>query len=194
MILMKDIVKENIKSLHEKSLPVKLPFSEEDKKTILEMLMYLINSQDKERAEALGLRPGVGIAAPQIGINKCMFAVFVEDFDGKLYNLLVVNPKIISHSKEMTYLPGGEGCLSVDRETCGITPRYKSIKVDTYLYNIKTEKLEHKIFNLSGYVAIVFQHEFDHLSGTLFVDKLLPEDEARKQGIRPLWEEESNDW
>ena len=192
MILGSNIVKENVQSLHEISKPVELPLSDEDRNTLLEMFMYLINSQNPEKAKELNLRPGVGLAAPQIGVNKCMFAVFAENEEGKLFTLLVVNPKIIQKSKELTYLPGGEGCLSVDRQTCGITPRHKTIKVDCHLYNLKTQKLEHKIFSLKDYIAIVFQHEFDHLLGTLFVDKLMEEKEANQKGIKPLWEEEND--
>ncbi|MEE1291308.1 MAG: PKD domain-containing protein, partial [Spirochaetota bacterium] len=47
------------------------------------------------------------------------------------------------------YLPGGEGCLSVDRETCGITPRYQKITVEADLFNVKTGKVEHKKFELT---------------------------------------------
>ena len=190
MILMKDIVTEDIKSLHEKSIPVALPINDQDRLTLIEMLGYLINSQDDKKAAELKLRPGVGLAAPQIGVNKCMFAVFATDEEGIKHVLLVVNPKIIGHSKEMVYLNGGEGCLSVQRETCGVTPRYKEIKVDCHLYNLKLQKLEHKIITLRNYLAIVFQHEYDHLLGTLFVDKLMSEEEANKQKIYKLWEDE----
>ena len=190
MILAKDIVTEEIKSLHEKSLPVELPIGQDDVKTLYEMLAYLINSQDDKKAAELNLRPGVGLAAPQIGVNKCMFVVFATDEEGIKHTLLVVNPKIIKTSNQMVYLNGGEGCLSVQRETCGVTPRYKEIKADCYLYNLKLNKLERKIITLRNYLAIVFQHEYDHLFGTLYVDKMMNEDEAKQKHIYPLWEEE----
>ena len=98
MILAKDIVTEEIKSLHEKSLPVELPIGQDDVKTLYEMLAYLINSQDDKKAAELNLRPGVGLAAPQIGVNKCMFVVFATDEEGIKHTLLVVNPKIIKTS------------------------------------------------------------------------------------------------
>ena len=71
----------------------------------------------------------------------------------------------------MIYLPGGEGCLSVDRETCGITPRHQKITVEAHLYNLQTGSVEFKKFELTDYIAIVFQHEYDHLNGILFVDR-----------------------
>ena len=72
----------------------------------------------------------------------------------------------------MTYLPDGEGCLSVDRTTNGITPRNYSIVVKGYFYDFINKKLQFKTLELEGYPAIVFQHEYDHLDGVLFTDKI----------------------
>jgi peptide deformylase len=186
---MKNIIREGNDILRKESSDVKIPLSNEDKTTILEMLGYLFNSQNDAKAKELGLRPGVGLAAPQIGINKKIFTILANDLEGKTWLLAVINPKIIKKSKEIVYLPGGEGCLSVDRETCGITPRHKLITVEADLYNVQTGKTEHKKFSLNDYIAIVFQHEYDHLFGTLFVDTIMDEDKAKKSGMKPLWEE-----
>ena len=190
MILMKDIIKEGNEILRKDSANVKLPLSDEDKTTLLEMVGYLFNSQNDQKAKELGLRPGVGLAAPQIGVNKKMFIILANDMEGKLWFLGVINPKIIKKSKELTYLPGGEGCLSVERETCGVTPRHLAITVEADLYNFNTGKVDHKKFDLVDYIAIVFQHEYDHLFGTLFVDTIMSEEEASNKGIFPLWEVE----
>ena len=187
---MKDIIKEGNEILRTESEDVKLPLSNEDKATLLDMLGYLFNSQNDAKAKELGLRPGVGLAAPQIGINKKMFTILANDLEGKSWLLAVINPKIIKKSKEIVYLPGGEGCLSVDRETCGITPRYERITVEADLYNVKNGKVEHKKFELNDYIAIVFQHEYDHLFGTLYVDTIMDEAKAKKSGLMPLWEVE----
>ena len=189
MILMKDIIREGNEILRNQSEDVKLPLSEKDRITILEMIGYLFNSQSDERAKELGLRPGVGLAAPQIGLNKKIFTILANDLEGKAWLLAVLNPKIIKKSKEMVFLPGGEGCLSVDRETCGITPRHRKITVEADLYNVETRKVEHKRFELVDYIAIVFQHEYDHLFGTLYVDTIMDEAKAKKSGMKPLWEE-----
>lgn len=188
MILMKDIIKEGNDILRTESADVKLPLSNEDRATLLDMLGYLFNSQNDAKAKELGLRPGVGLAAPQIGINKKMFTILANDLEGKSWLLAVINPKIIKKSKELIYLPGGEGCLSVDRETCGITPRYERITVEADLLNVKNGKVEHKKFELNDYIAIVFQHEYDHLFGTLYVDTIMDEEKAKKSGLMPLWE------
>ena len=190
MILMKDIIREGNELLRKKSEKVKTPLSDEDKNLIMEMLGFLFNSQNKELAEKYGLRPGVGLAAPQLGINKQIFTILANDEDGKMWLMAIVNPKIVKASTEMVYLPGGEGCLSVDRETCDVTPRHKYITIEADFYIPKTKKLEHKKINLKDYIAIVFQHEYDHLLGTLYVDTMLNEKEARKRDMKPLWETE----
>lgn len=192
MILMKDIIREGNELLRKKSTNVEKPVNEKNKKILIEMIGYLINSQNDEKAKELGLRPGVGLAAPQIGINKKMFAIFTSDLEGKMWFLPVVNPNIIKRSKEMIYLPGGEGCLSVDRETFGVTPRHKKITVEGDFYDLKNDKFEHKKIDLEGYIAIVFQHEYDHLFGVLYCDNIMPLDEAKEKGYEPLWEIDEN--
>ena len=174
MYLSKDIVKEGNQILKNVSSEVKLPLSDEDLNVLKGLHEYVVISQIDELVKQYKIRPGVGIAAPQIGVNKRMFAVEFNDFldNNKHYSFSVVNPKIVSHSKEMTYLPGGEGCLSVDRVTEGLTPRYYAITVKGYFYDFIKKQLQFKTLKLEGYPAIVFQHEYDHLDGILYTDKL----------------------
>src|SRR5699024_10095219 len=76
---------------------------------------YLVNSLNPKTSKEYGLRPGVGLAAPQIGLDKRMLAIYVEDEDDNAkYDYMLINPKVKSHSVTETYLPNGEGCLSVD--------------------------------------------------------------------------------
>lgn len=175
MILMKDIIREGHPTLTKKAAPVKLPVSIADRNLGFSLLQYVINSQDDELAKKHGLRAGVGLAAPQINVSKRMFAMHVHDLDGKLYSMIVVNPVITHHSKEMTYIPGGEGCLSVDRETEGITPRYVSIRMKAYIYDLQSNDFVLREMDLDGYPATVFQHEYDHLDGIMYTTKLYPE-------------------
>ena len=190
MILMKDIIREGNEILRNNSEEVSVPLKDEDKKIIIDMLGYLVNSQNETRARELGLRPGVGLAAPQIGINKKIFTVLVNDLDGKLWFMGLINPKIINKSKEMIYLPGGEGCLSVDRETTGITPRHRTITMEAHVFNPNKGTLEKKKLVLKDYIAIVFQHEYDHLLGKLYVDTIVDEKQAKDLNLTPLWENE----
>ena len=185
MYLEKDITKEGTPSLREKCEKVKLPISSEDLSVLEGLHEYEVISQDDELVKKYGIRPGVGIAAPQVGVNKRMFAIEFDDFlnNNKHYSLCVVNPEIIECSKELTYLPGGEGCLSVDRPTQGIVPRPYKIVVKTWVYDFVAKKMQFKTLRLEGYPAIVFQHEYDHLDGILFVDKLTNEKELKKQNV-----------
>lgn len=171
MLTMEDIVREGHPSLREVSKEVTLPPSDEDKETLQKMMEFLKNSQDEEIAEKFGLRAGIGIAAPQISINKRMIAIYLTDVNDKVYEFAWFNPKIMSHSVEETYLENGEGCLSVDREVPGYVPRYARIKVKAF--NLNGEPISLK---LKGLVAIAVQHEIDHLDGIMFYDRIDKDD------------------
>lgn len=167
MLTMEDIVRDGHPMLRKKVSEV----TEIDAQTIAEltsMREYLINSQNPEVSEKYSLRPGVGLAAPQIGLDKRMLAIYVEDEDGNPeYDYMLINPKIISHSVNETYLPGGEGCLSVDEDIEGIVQRKKRIRVSAE--TIDGEKIEIKA---KGFLAVVLQHELDHLNGVMFYDHI----------------------
>ena len=148
-----------------------------------------------ELVEKFKIRPGVGIAAPQVGVNKRMFAINCNDFldeNNTKYMYAFINPVIVAKSKEMVYLPGGEGCLSVERETNGLlTPRHLQIKIKSAIYDYNTGKIKNVQMTLFGYPAIVFQHEYDHLDGILYTDKMFTEDEINAEPLYTV--EEDND-
>ncbi|WP_144529466.1 peptide deformylase [Peribacillus simplex] len=167
MITMKDIVKEGDPILRQVTDEVSLPISEEDRETLGCMMQYLKNSQDPKLQKKFNLREGVGLSANQIGLNKRMFVMYFPDEKGKLFEYALVNPKIISHSATMIYLPQSEGCLSVDRDIKGYVPRYERVKIKAVDGN--GEEIE---MRLKGFAAIVFQHELDHLNGMMFYDRI----------------------
>ena len=74
------IVKDTNPQLKEKSVEVELPPSEENIKIVKQMLDYIKKSQDEKYAEKHGIRAGVGLAAPQIGINKKMLGTEIKTF------------------------------------------------------------------------------------------------------------------
>ena len=121
------IVKDSNPIMRKKSLPVKLPLSDEDRKTLDNMLEYLKLSQDEEYAQKHNIRSGVGLAAIQIGILKRMFCVYYGDGEGGYVQYQLVNPKIVETSVRKVALSGGEGCLSVDKDYDGISHRYYKI-------------------------------------------------------------------
>ena len=174
MLTMKDIIREGHPTLSKKAQEVKLPLNKKDKKTLKLMIEFIENSIDPEISAEYELRAGVGLAAPQINISKQMLVVKTMDEDNEVEHVyLMVNPKIISHSIKKTYLPGGEGCLSVDRIVEGIVPRHQKVTIRSHFFNPETEELTKQTIKLKGYVGIVVQHEIDHLNGILFVDKLI---------------------
>ncbi|WP_027725566.1 peptide deformylase [Tuberibacillus calidus] len=171
MLTMDDIVREGHPILRKVAKEVDLPASEEDKETLKAMMTFLINSQNEEIAKKYHLRAGIGLAAPQIGISKRMIAIYLTDEQDKLHQYTWFNPKIISHSVEMTYLETGEACLSVDRDVPGYVPRYARIKVKAYDMNNREVTVK-----LKGLAAIAVQHEIDHLNGIMFYDRINPDD------------------
>lgn len=164
---MKDVVREGHPALRERAKDVSLPASEEEKETLEKMLTFLKNSQDEEICAKYNLRPGVGLAAPQLGITKRMIAVHFEDYKGKQYSYGLFNPRIVSHSVELAYLTAGEGCLSVDRDVKGYVPRYARITLKATDLDGNDVKLR-----LKDFAAIVVQHEIDHLNGIMFYDHI----------------------
>ena len=153
--------------LREKAEDVVLPLSKENRQLLSDMIEYVRNSHDDEFCKANGIRPSVGIAAPQVGVSKKMIAVSIEEEDG-MVEFALANPKIISNSTMKSYLENGESCLSVDPDVQGLVPRYYKITVKGY--DLLTDSMV-KI-RLSGYPAIVMQHEIDHLYGILYYDHI----------------------
>ena len=180
MILYENILKEENKQDNEilrlKAKNVTLPLNEEDLETLSLIKEYLDNSYNKEAIEKYALRPGVGLAAPQIGVSKKIFGIKAYDENKVLHEYYVINPRIISESVETTYLPTGEGCLSVDRDVQGLIFRPKKITVRTNLYDFEAKEIKQVILKLKDYIAVVFQHEYDHLQGILFIDRINEQD------------------
>lgn len=167
MLRTKDILDEKDKRLRMKSKEVVFPLSKDDKKVIDDIIEYLTNSQIEELAEKYDLRPGMGMAAVQLGILKRYFVVVHEYEPQKFKNYVLINPRIISNSVEKIYVDSGEGCLSVNRDIEGIVPRYARVTVEGYDINGNKIAVRGR-----EELAVAFQHELDHLDGILFTDKI----------------------
>lgn len=154
--------------LREKSQDLKLPLSEEDKNLIEKMIFHVNDSQEPETK----FRPAVGVAAVQYGILKNVFYILIKDDNDKvIFSDALINPKMIGHSEVKLSLKEGEGCLSVNEnypKQEGYVFRYNRVIIKAYSYFEKKEKR----YDLSGYSAIVAQHEYDHLQGKLFIDHI----------------------
>ena len=166
-----NILDEKDKILREKCEDVVLPMSKSEKKLIQQMIDHLTNSQIEDLSIKYDLRPGMGLAAPQLGIKKRFFVVVHEYEEGKFNNYVIVNPKIVSHSEELVYASSGEGCLSVNRDVDGIVPRYARITIEGFDENGNAVK-----FRGRDELSIAFQHEYDHLDGILFFDRIDKDD------------------
>ena len=117
--------------------------------------------------ETMLAAPGIGLAAPQIGITRRLIVVHVPenyDVDGEpATTLALVNPEIV---KAQGRIVGQEGCLSIPG-WIGDVPRADAITVKAIDLDNKPVRLKVK-----NYVARVLQHEIDHLDGILFVDRI----------------------
>ncbi|MBR2833166.1 MAG: peptide deformylase [Bacilli bacterium] len=175
-----EILDEKEKILRETSKTVDFPLSKKDKETIERIITHLTYSQIEEFSEKYGLRPGMGLAFPQLGELKRIIVIVYEYEEGKFENYVFINPKIISHSEEMVALETGEGCLSVNREVEGHVPRFARVTINGY--DVDGNKIS---IRAREELAVAFQHEIDHLNGILFFDKinknkpLYTEDEIR---------------
>ena len=138
MIDMNDIIREGNPTLRAVAEDVTLPLSDEDIILGEKMMQFLRNSQDPVIAEKMGLRGGVGLAAPQLDISKRIIAVLVpnpEDAKGnppkEAYSLqeIMYNPKVVAHSVHEAALGNGEGCLSVDRDVPGYVVRHARVTI-----------------------------------------------------------------
>lgn len=188
LIDMSDIIREGNPTLREVAKDVELPLSDEDVILGEKMMQFLKNSQDPVMAEKMGLRGGVGLAAPQLDISKRIIAVLVpnpEDENGnppeEAYSLeeIMYNAKIVAHSVQDAALGDGEGCLSVDRNVPGYVVRHARVTVEYYNKNGEKKKIK-----LRGYNSMVVQHEIDHTDGIMFYDRINDKDPfAIKDGM-----------
>ena len=175
-----DILDEKDPHLRKVSIDAKLPLSKEYKKIIKNIIKELTYSQIEEYEKKYELRPGMGLAFPQLGINKRVIVIVHEVEDGIFDNYVFVNPKIIRESTEMIAADVGEGCLSVNREVDGHIKRYARVRISGY--DVDGNKIE---IRAREELSIAFQHEIDHLNGILFYDRIDPkkpfytEDEIR---------------
>ena len=171
MIKTSDILDEFNKKLRAENKDVTFPLSKEKRKLIEDMLEHLYYSQIEEYSKKYDLRPGMGLAAPQVGVNERFFVVCHEEEENVFKNYILINPQMVSHSEELIYASEGEGCLSVNREVEGIVPRYARVTFTGYDLDGNPIK-----YRAREELSIAFQHEMDHLNGILFIDHIDPLD------------------
>ena len=151
---MLDIVKIGDEVLREKCTPVTVF---DDALHILLEAMY----------ETLENADGIGLAAPQVGVDKRFFIVSLPDGTKKEF----INPEITGYSVETN--PYEEGCLSVP----GVY--HDVVRPSKVIVTAKDADGVEFTLKASGLMARVIQHEYDHLDGVLFVDRLSEDERAK---------------
>lgn len=125
---------------------------------------------------------GVGLAAPQVGVGRNVFLFMRINKELDYPVQVAINPRIVKTSGE-AFCFVGDGCLSIPEES-GNTERYTWIDVEYY---DETGKLMKERLNggsrKQDFTGVVFQHEFDHLNGILFTDRLLPDEEEEDEDL-----------
>ncbi len=167
----KNILPDTNPVLREKAIAYKFPLSDTEREELEGLLQYVKNSIDEELALKYDLSPAVGLAAPQVGISKRAFAIYVQDEEENYeFSQIFINPKLMAYSEETVFIDNGEACLSVPDEHKGIVPRPYYIKLKYFdLDGVEyIEEFEH-------FLSIAIQHEYDHLNGKLFYDHINPE-------------------
>lgn len=136
--------------------------------------------------ETMREKDGIGLAAPQVGINKQIFVAELppDPEDKKAPSLplhIIINPTIefIGEATDIAE----EGCLSLPGYYGDVS---RPLKIRVKALNLEGEKID---LQLEGFPARIFQHEYDHLQGVLFTDKLV--DPARLRYIDPKQTKES---
>lgn len=134
--------------------------------------------------------PGVGLAGPQIGINKSIFVWMYKDQNEAPERGVAINPTLWIEPIDPCEEAWEEGCLSFPGEQY---PLKRSPRAILQAVNEKNEPFE---IHATGWFARILQHEFDHLTGHLYVDRLEPREAAlakatkRKNG----WGKKGNTW
>jgi len=157
--------------LRRKSKAVSLPLTKVQDRFIDDMIVTMKKAQ------------GVGIAAPQVNVGLRMFIVAPEPSPRypkaqHMDPVAMINPKLVKASKKM--VTDWEGCLSIPGLRARV-PRHHAIEIEFTARDGARMRAE-----LTGFVARIFQHEFDHINGMVYMDRvtdtrtLMMESEFRK--------------
>jgi peptide deformylase len=151
-----------------------------------------LNTLVTDMFETMEEAPGVGLAAPQVGVSQRIFVYDWIDDDDTRWRGVAINPELW-HTPTPIHEPNEadeEGCLSIPGERFGL------VRADRVI--LRAVDLDQKPFEIeaSGWLARIFQHEYDHLDGVLYADRLRePDAKAAAKAIRKQgWGQPGNAW
>jgi peptide deformylase len=135
----------------------------------------------RDMVETMYDAPGIGLAAPQIGVHQRILVIDIAGKDEAPELIVAINPVIV-HADGESYEE--EGCLSVPKYAANV---HRHIRVVVKALNLDGDEVT---WNADDLLAIAFQHEIDHLDGVLFIDHISPlKKEIFRRKYRRLQEE-----
>jgi len=118
-----------------------------------------------DMVETMYAAPGVGLAAPQVGVSKRLAVIDISSREEQYPLIVIINPSILKSEGEIEF---EEGCLSIPEYTAKVT---RAEQVIVGCMDREGKEVEIKA---GGLLAIAIQHEIDHLDGLLFIDRISP--------------------
>jgi peptide deformylase len=136
----------------------------------------------RDMEETMAAAPGVGLAAPQVGVALRLFVWSWVDEDGVSHQGTAINPHLLIAPltlEELDEDEESEGCLSIPGERFPLRRSTEALLTATGLDGARFE------IRATGWLARIFQHEYDHLDGVLYADRLAhPHDKGVAKAIR----------
>ncbi len=134
--------------------------------------------------ESMYAAKGVGLAAPQIGVGKRIAVIDISSGEDPEQKLVLINPEILHKEGAQT---SEEGCLSI--------PTFREPVTRAQKVTIRAHKADGEVYEMTGedLLARAFQHETDHLNGTLYISHISPlKRDLIRRKIRKL--QKANEW
>ena len=115
--------------------------------------------------ETMYAAPGVGLAAPQVGVSKRLAVIDISSREEQYPLIVLVNPSILKSEGEIEF---EEGCLSIPEYTAKVK------RAEQLIVGCSDREGNQMEIEAGGLLAIAIQHEIDHLDGLLFIDRISP--------------------
>ena len=135
-----------------------------------------IRNLAKEMIQSMYAAKGIGLAAPQIGINKELLVFDINFEDSAAEPLILINPEISSYGTTLNSYE--EGCLSIPGVYLNV------VRPSTIKLRFRDEMGRPRKMKADGLLARCIQHEMDHLNGVLFVDRVTSKEDLNKELIK----------